>query len=118
MRRWRIERAVVSIAVVTLLIYAGCTANVRVTPISEMTPKQKSAIAMATYNRLAETYTAKSALLDLSAAEKKILRMQYDVLKASWPAIKAYDDYVQGVTSTVDQAIVRQVDAFLATYRY
>ena len=104
-------------AILSLLAYS-CTANLNIKPVSEMTPKEKSLAAMKVYNYQAESYKAKLALPNLSAAEVKVLRTEYATLQKLWPIIKAYDDYVQGVTTTVDEAVIAQINQFLIMYRY
>jgi hypothetical protein len=73
---------------------------------------------MKTYNYLVDSYKARLSLPDLSAAEKRVLKAEYATIEKTWPIIKAYDDYVQGITTTVDDAIVQQLNQFLSTYRY
>jgi len=103
-----------------LLVFAlaACTANMNIRPVSEMTPKEKSLAAMKVYNYQVDNYKARLALPNLSAAEIKVLRTEYAALQKIWPVIKAYDDYVQGVTSSVDDAIILQINQFLIMYRY
>ena len=103
-----------------LLVFAlaACTATMNIRPVSEMTPKEKSLAAMKIYNYQVDNYKTRLALPELSAAEIKVLRAEYDTLQKMWPVIKAYDDYVRGVVTSIDTAIVSQINQFLIMYRY
>jgi len=108
---------IITWAILSLLAYS-CTANLNIKPVSEMTPKEKSLAAMKVYNYQVDNYKARLALPNLSAAEIKVLRTEYATLQKLWPVIKAYDDYVQGVTTSVDEAVIAQINQFLIMYRY
>ena len=122
--RWRRTRLMVVALLLTwtmitaLCVLSSSCANMQLKPVQEMTPKEKSLAAIKIYNGLVESYKAKLGLPNLSAAEKKVLNYEYATIQKTWPAIKAYDDFVQGLTPTVDDAIISQINQFLATYRY
>jgi hypothetical protein len=112
------RKAVGIFVILAMVMLFGCTKNLYMTPVSEMTPKQKSLVAISVYNRMAESYRTRVALPDLSPAEKTVLRTEYATLVKAWPVIKAYDDFVKGVTPSIDAAIIEQLNQFLITYRY
>lgn len=101
-----------------MFIMAGCAQNINIKPVAEMTPKEKSLAAMKIYNAQVDAYKAKLALPDLSAAEKKVLRVELATFEKTWPVIKAYDDYVQGLTTSVEEAIIIQINRLILDYRY
>lgn len=114
----RHRRSVIVLLALALIMSYACTKNINVKPVAEMTPKEKSLAAMRIYNSEVDNYKAKLALPNLSAAEKQVLHVEYAALQRAWPVIKAYDDYVQGVTTTIDEAIITQINQFLISYRY
>lgn len=112
------KRSLIVLVAVMVLAMTACTQNLNIKPIDQMTPKEKSLAAMRIYNQQVDSYKAKLAMPNLSAAEKKVLSVEYKAFQTTWPIIKAYDDFVQGITPTVDDAIILQINQFLAMYRY
>jgi hypothetical protein len=116
--RYKHQGFVLLAVVVTVLMAYACTQNLNIKPVADMTPKEKSLVAMRIYNSQVDSYKAKMALPNLSAAEKKVLQIEYATFERTWPVIKAYDDYVQGITATIDEAVITQINQFLISYRY
>jgi len=96
----------------------GCTQNLQLKPISEMTPQEKDLVALKTYNSLVDAYKQKITLPNLSDAEKTVLRAEYATIQKMWPIIKTYDEYVQGNTGSIQESVLQAIDQFLGTYRY
>jgi hypothetical protein len=83
-----------------------------------MTPVEKATLAMSIYNDMADNYKARVTLPNLSKAEKEVLHTEYKLMTKMWPAIDLYYRATKDPTVSVTEAVIRQVNDFLRTYRY
>lgn len=85
-----------------------------------MTPKQKVAAAMNSYSRSYDDYMIRVKNPNPTEEEKKVLRVQYEILNELYNKIQLYDQYVTegkveyaGVYKEIDSLLLRLEDLLM-----
>jgi hypothetical protein len=80
------------IGLVSIFLLAACAPGQK--PISQMSPKEKAAWMMGTYNAQYDDYLAMATQPGLTDAQKEVLKAKKKILQEVWDPIKLYAFYV------------------------
>lgn len=80
------------IGLVSICLFAACAPGQK--PISQMSPKEKAAWMMGTYNAQYDDYLAMATQPGLTDAQKEVLKAKKKTLQEVWDPIKLYIFYV------------------------
>lgn len=91
MRKQRRCLAIACMVVLGIVLLACQAMEEMARDVADMTPKQRAAWMMSTYNDQYDDYLVKVAMPNLSNEEKRILRAKKETLTTVYPLMQAYD---------------------------